>query len=86
MYVTSRSINWDFNKGFRQNTSGTSGSQLYINGTAYGSVNTSFTSSYSQSNKLTNVSLNEGDVLIVRARSRSSTYYMFVGGLIIEEV
>lgn len=72
--------------GFRQNKNGTSGSQLYINGTAYGSANTSFTNSYSQSNSLSNVKLNEGDVLVIRARSRSTSYYMFVGGLIIEEV
>ncbi|MGM9946986.1 hypothetical protein [Floccifex sp.] len=72
--------------GFRQSTGGTNGSQLYINGSAYGSSNTSFTSSYSQSNTLSNVSLNEGDVIVVRARSRSTSYYMFVGGLIIEEV
>lgn len=72
--------------GFRQNTRGTSGSQLYINGSSYGSANTSFASSYSQSNTLSNVSLNEGDVIEVRARSISTSYYMFVGGLILEEV
>lgn len=75
-------ISW---MGFRNTTSGTSGSQLYINGTAYGSAHTSFTSSYGQSVILTNVSLNVGDVLVVRARARSSSYYMYVGNLIIEQ-
>ena len=71
--------------GFRNTTSGTSGSQLYINGSAHGSAHTSFTSSYGQSVTETNVSLDEGDVLVVRARARNSSYYMYVGNLIIEE-
>lgn len=75
-------ISW---MGFRNTTSGTSGSQLYINGSAHGSAHTSFTSSYGQSVTETSVSLNEGDVLVVRARSRSTSYYMYVGNLIIEE-
>lgn len=71
--------------GFRNTTSGTSGSQLYINGSAYGSAHTSFTRNYGQSVELTGVSLNAGDVLVVRARARSSSYYMYVGNLIIEQ-
>lgn len=71
--------------GFRNTTSGTSGSQLYINGSTYGSAHTSFTSSYGQSVKLTNVQLDAGDVLVVRARSRSTSYYMYVGQLVIEQ-
>ena len=75
-------ISW---MGFRNTTSGTSGSQLYINGSAHGSAHTSFTSSYGQSVTETNVSLDEGDVLVVRARARNTSYYMYVGNLIIEE-
>ena len=71
--------------GFRNTTSGTSGSQLYINGSAYGSVYTTFTSSYGQSVELTGISLTEGDVLVVRARARSTSYRMYVGNLIIEQ-
>lgn len=71
--------------GFRNTTSGTSGSQLYINGSSHGSASTSFTSSYGQHVTLNNVSLDEGDVLVVRARARNSSYYMYVGNLIIEE-
>ena len=71
--------------GFRNTTSGTSGSQLYVNGTARGSAYTSFTRSYGQEVTISNVSLSEGDVLVVRARARSSSYYMYVGNLIIEE-
>lgn len=71
--------------GFRNTTSGTSGSQLYVNGYAEGSAHTSFTSSYGQSVTETNVDLEEGDVLVVRARARNTSYYMYVGNLIIEE-
>lgn len=75
-------ISW---MGFRNTTSGTSGSQLYINGTAYGSSNITFTSNYGQSVVLTGVSLTKNDVLVVRAQSRSASYYMYVGNLIIEQ-
>lgn len=71
--------------GYRNTTSGTSGSQLYINGSAYGSARTSFTSNYGQSVELTGVELEAGDVLVVRARSRNTSYYMYVGNLIIEQ-
>lgn len=76
------SVSW---MGFRNTTSGTSGSQLYINGSAYGSARTTFTSSYGQQVTLTGVDLDAGDVLVVRARARNSSYYMYVGNLIIEE-
>lgn len=71
--------------GWRSTSSGTSGSQLYINGSAYGSARTSFTGTYGQSVELTGVDLEEGDVLVVRARARSTSYYMYVGNLIIEQ-
>jgi len=71
--------------GYRNTTSGTSGSQLYVNGSSRGSAHTSFTSSYGQSVIETGVSLSAGDVLVVRARARSSSYYMYVGNLIIEQ-
>lgn len=71
--------------GWRSTSSGTSGSQLYINGSSYGSAQTTFTGTYGQHIILNNVSLDEGDVLVVRARARSSSYYMYVGHLIIEQ-
>lgn len=71
--------------GWRNTSGGTSGSQLYINNSAYGSANQTFTGVYGQSITLTNVSLNAGDVLVVRARSRSTSFYMYVGNLIIEQ-
>lgn len=71
--------------GFRNTTSGTSGSQLYKNGSAYGSAQTTFQNSYIQTPKLTGVSLSVGDVLTIRARSRNTSYYMCVGNLIIEQ-
>ena len=75
-------ITWS---GFRSSTSGTSGSQLYKNGTALGSAYTTFTNSYWQTPQLTGQSLSAGDVLVVRARSRSTSYYMCVANLIIEQ-
>lgn len=72
--------------GYRNTTSGTSGSQLFINGTAHGSATTSFTSSYGQSVVLNNVQLTAGQTVEVRARARSTSYYMYVGNLIIEQI
>lgn len=71
--------------GARNTTSGTSGSQLYINNSAYGSATTTFTNSYGQSVVLNNVSLTQGQVVSVRARARSTSYYMMVGNLVIEQ-
>lgn len=75
-------ISWT---GTRNTSSGTSGSQLYKNGTAVGTATTTFTRTYWQRVTLTNQSLNAGDVLVVRARARSTSYSMTVGNLIIEE-
>lgn len=72
--------------GYRNTTSGTSGSQLYIGTSAYGSANTSFVNSYGQSVVLNNVSLTAGQVITVRARARSTSYVMGVGNLVIEEI
>ena len=76
-------ISW---MGWRSTNSGTSGSQLYVNGVARGSVETTFINTYGHHAELTNQSLNQGDVLVVRARARGTSYYMAVGNLIIEEV
>ena len=70
--------------GFRSSTSGTFGSQLYIGNTAYGTENTTF-SNHGQSVHLSNVSLNQGDVIQVYARSRGTNYYMYVSNLTIIE-
>lgn len=71
--------------GFRNTSSGTSGSRLYINGAQYGSNQTSFTSTYIQIPKFENVSLNAGDVINIYARSRNSSYYMCIANLVIEQ-
>lgn len=68
--------------GYRSSTSGTSGSQLYIGNTAYGSAQTTF-SNNGQSVHLTNVSLTKNDVITVRARARGTNYYMYVSNLTI---
>ena len=70
--------------GYRSSTSGTSGSQLYIGSTAYGSAQTTF-SNNGQAVHLTNVSLTEGQTITVRARSRGTSYYMYVANLTIVE-
>ena len=72
--------------GFRSSTSsGTNGSQLYVNGNSEGSAFTSFTNSYWQAPKLTGVQLNKNDELEIRARSRNTSSYMCVANLFIVE-
>lgn len=70
--------------GYRSSTSGTSGSQLYINDSAYGSAQTTF-STHGQSVHLSNVSLTQGQEIAVRARARSTSYFMYVANLTIIE-
>ena len=70
--------------GFRSSTSGTWGSQLYINGSAYGSAQATFTN-HIQNVHLTNVSLTANQTVAVYARSRGSNYYAYVSNLVIEE-
>ena len=71
--------------GCRNTNSGTNGSQIYVNSVAKGSAHTSFTNTYAQSCIESNISLNEGDEIEVRARARSTSYYMMVGQLAIVE-
>lgn len=73
--------------GVRTNTSGsyTFATQLYINGTAYGSENATW-SNHIQNVHLSNVSLTANQKLRVYGReSRNSSYYMYAGTLIIVE-
>lgn len=70
--------------GYRSSTSGTSGSQLYIGSTAYGSAQTTF-SNNGQSVHLSNVSLTKNQTVSVHARARSTSYYMYVANLTIIE-
>lgn len=71
----------------RSTTSGsyTYGSQLYKNGTAYGTENTGSWSNHIQNNHLSNVSLTANDKIRVYARGRGSSYYMYAPMLIIVE-
>lgn len=69
---------------FRSSTSGTSGSQLHIGDSAYGTANTTFTN-HIQNNHLTGVTLAANDTVAVYARSRGSSYYAYVGTLIIKQ-
>lgn len=65
----------------RSSTSETWGSQLYINGTAYGTENTTW-SNHVQNNHLTGVTLSANDTVAVYGRSRSG-YYIYVPQLTI---
>lgn len=70
---------------YKTSSSGSWGTQLYIDGEAYGSAQTSFTSSYYQAIHLSNVSLTSGDKISVYGKSRGSNYYLYVGQLTIIE-
>lgn len=74
--------------GWRSSTSGTSGAQLYVNGTASGGAVTSFDATWTnvQNGSRTSVSLTQGDKVTLRARSRNTSNYMYIFFLSIEEV
>lgn len=67
----------------RSNTSQTWGSQLYINGTAYGTENTTWSNNV-QNNHLTGVTIPANATVAVYGRSRSS-YYIYAPQLTIVE-
>lgn len=67
----------------RSSTSGTWGSQLYINGTAYGTENTTWNNNV-QTNHLTGVTIPANATVAVYGRSRSG-YYIYVPQLTIEQ-
>lgn len=69
----------------RSSTSGTWGTQLYIDGTAYGSAQTGSWSNHVQTIHLSNVSLTAGQKISVYGRSRGSNYYAYVPQLTIIE-
>ena len=72
---------------FRSSTSGsyTYATQLYIDGSAYGSESATW-SNHVQNNHLTNVSLTQNQKLRVYGReSRNSTYYIYAPTLVIVE-
>ena len=72
--------------GGRTNTSTsyTWGTRLYVDGTGYGTENTTWTNNC-QSNHLSNVSLTANQKLSVYSRGRSGSYYTFVPMLVIIE-
>lgn len=73
--------------GYRNSTSGVFGTQLCINGVDYGLPRTSFDETYDivQNVRLENVHLSKDDILTIKARSRTSSYAMYVMGLTIIE-
>ena len=72
--------------GGRSNTSTsyTWGTRLYVDGSGYGTENTSW-SNNCQSNHLSNVSLTANQKLSIYARGRSGSYYTFAPMLVIIE-
>lgn len=72
-------VYWDC---FRSTTSGTSGSQLHVGSSSYGSANTIF-SNHAQNNHLTGVSISAGQEVSVYVRSRATNYYAYCGQLTI---
>lgn len=71
-------ISWS---GWRNATSNTFGSRLYINDVAYGTAVTTFTGTYGQTVHLEGVELSADDVIEVRARARNTSYKMYVTNL-----
>lgn len=69
---------------FRSSTSGTWGSQLYIDDSSYGSAQTTYSNHVSNVH-LSNVSLTANQKVSVYGRSRGSNYYAYVGQLTIIE-
>lgn len=70
---------------FRSSTSGTWGSQLYLDDTAYGSAQTGSWSNHIQNIHLTNVEIDANEEVAVRVRTRGNSYYGYVGTLTIIE-
>lgn len=70
---------------FRSSTSGTWGSQLYLNDTAYGTAQTGSWSNHIQNIHLTNVQIDANEEVAVRVRTRGNSYYGYVGTLTIIE-
>lgn len=64
----------------RNTTSGTNGSQLYKNGSAVGSAHTTWTHNGASCEETLTLAAN--DTLVVRARSRNTSYYVGVSNLI----
>lgn len=73
--------------GYRSSTSGTNGTQLYIGSTEYGNPSTTFDATYTnwQLVHLSGVSLTADQTITVRARSRGTSYYMYVANFTIIE-
>ena len=69
---------------YRSSTSGTWGSQLYINDVAQGSTYSTFTNHVCNVH-ISNVSLTANQKVSVYARSRGSNYYGYIGQLVIIE-
>lgn len=70
---------------FRSSTSGTWGSQLYLNDTAYGTAQTGSWSNHIQNIHLSNVTITANADVSVRVRTRGNSYYGYVGTLTIIE-
>lgn len=70
---------------FRSSTSGTWGSRLYLDNTAYDSAHTDNWSNHVQNIHLTGVQIDANQEVAVRVRSRGNSYYGYVGTLTIKQ-
>ena len=73
-------VHWSMD---RNTTSGTNGSRLYVGASSVGTAHTTWTHNGATCSET--LSLNANDVVTVYARARSSSYYVGVSNLIIEE-
>lgn len=73
--------------GYRSSTSGTSGAQIYKNGSSLGNAVTTFNSTYTncQCGSLSNQTLAANDKITIRARARNTSSYMYIANLAIIE-
>ena len=67
----------------RNTTSGTNGSQVYVNNTAKGTAHTTFTHNGAACHE--SLTLAKNDVVVIRARARNTSYYCGVSNLVIIE-
>lgn len=75
-------VYWDC---YRTSTSGTSGTQAFVDDTNINNLVTTFVNNV-QTVRLQNVSINEDQVVSIKARANNSSNYAYVPMLIIEQV
>ena len=75
-------ISWT---AWRSSNSGTMSTRIYVNGSAQGTDHTSWTQTYGQQVTETNIALTAGQTVEVYARSGSTSRYVLVANLILQQ-